>query len=199
MARRYELKERAKAQAETRQRIVDATVALHQEVGPARTTVAEIARRAGVQRLTVYNHFPQDADLFAACSAHWTSQHRPPDPRPWAEIGDPDQRLRQALLETYAWFERAEPMLANVNRDAEVLPALAAVVGAGRAPYASAVAAILMAGRGVRGRRRAQVAAAIALGLDFATWRRLVRSEGLSAGEAADLMVAAARRPADRP
>lgn len=193
MARRYELKERAKAQAETRQRIVDATVALHQEVGPARTTVAEIARRAGVQRLTVYNHFPEDADLFAACSGHWTSQHPPPDPSPWAQIADPDERLRRALADTYAWFERGEAMLTHVNRDSEVLPALAAVVAAGRAPYAAAVAEILMAGREVRGRRRAQVAAAIALALDFGTWRRLVRLQGLSPAEAADVLVAATR------
>jgi AcrR family transcriptional regulator len=86
MARRYELKERAVAQAETRRRIVDATVALHREVGPARTTVAEIARRAGVGRVTVYNHFPDDVALLGACSAQWVSEHPPPDPRAWAAI-----------------------------------------------------------------------------------------------------------------
>ena len=33
--RRYQLKERARRQEETRQRITEATVALHEEVGPA--------------------------------------------------------------------------------------------------------------------------------------------------------------------
>jgi len=186
MPRSYELKQRAEAQAETRQRIVEATAALHEEVGPARTTVAEIARRAGVQRLTVYNHFPEDADLFSACSSHWSSLHPPPDPSPWTQIADPDARLRRALLDTYAWFEHNEAMLANVNRDTEVLPALAYVVAAGRGAYDKAVRDILLAGRG---RRRAKVAAAIALALDFHTWRRLVRAEGLSPAEAAGLMV----------
>ena len=77
--RNYELRARAGRQQATRRRIVEATVALHREVGPARTTVAEIARRAGVQRLTVYNHFPDDAQLFAACQAHFLAQHPPPD------------------------------------------------------------------------------------------------------------------------
>src|SRR4051795_10199971 len=84
--RTYELKERARKQAETRRRIVEATVALHQEVGPARTTVAEIARRAGVQRLTVYNHFPDERELFGACSAHFIGGHPPPDPAAWAAV-----------------------------------------------------------------------------------------------------------------
>src|SRR5438034_6499517 len=118
--RRYELKARAEGQRRTRERIVQATMALHEEVGPARTTVAEIARRAGVQRLTVYNHFPEDAELFAACSGHWVARHPPPDPGPWAAVADPDARLRRALLETYAWFEQAEPMLRHVERDREV-------------------------------------------------------------------------------
>jgi AcrR family transcriptional regulator len=188
MPRSYELKKRAEAQAETRRRIVEATVALHEEVGPARTTVAEIARRAGVTRLTVYNHFPEDAALFGACSGHWVANNRPPDPTPWAAIDDPDARLHRALLDTYAWFDRAEPMLTHVERDRAVLPALDQVVTAGRAPYAEAVRSILL-----RDRRGKKAAAAIALALDFHTWRRLVRLEGLSPAAAADVMVAATR------
>ncbi|HWC30319.1 MAG TPA: helix-turn-helix domain-containing protein [Dehalococcoidia bacterium] len=52
---------------------------LHGTVGPARTTVAEIARKAGVQRLTVYTHFPDLTSLFAACTTHWFGEHPPPD------------------------------------------------------------------------------------------------------------------------
>jgi AcrR family transcriptional regulator len=184
MPRRYELKERAKAQEDTRRRIVEATVALHEEVGPARTTVAEIARRAGVQRLTVYNHFPADADLFGACSGHWAAAHPPPDPGPWAAIEDSNARLRLAILDTYGWFAENEAMLTHTMRDAEVLPALARVVAESTADYQAAVGAILM-----RGRRGAKAAALIALALDFHTWRRLVRLEGLSAAAAADLLV----------
>src|ERR1044072_2010296 len=112
--RRYELKERAVRQAETRRRIVDAAVALHREVGPARTTVAEIARRAGVGRVTVYNHFPDDVALLGACSAPWVADTPPPDPGAWAEIENPARRVREALAELYAYYRANEAMLTNV-------------------------------------------------------------------------------------
>src|SRR3954467_13213648 len=94
--RRYELKERARRQEETRQRIVDATVALHREVGPARTTIAEVARRAGVGRVTVYNHFPDDVSLLAACSDQFATENPPPDPIEWKSVKDPEARLKSA-------------------------------------------------------------------------------------------------------
>ena len=153
-ARRYELKERARRQEETRQRIVEATVALHEEVGPARTTVAEVARRAGVQRLTVYNHFPDDAALIGACSAHFLAGHPLPDPGPWTAVRDPAARLRQALEELYARHRATEAMTANVLRDAEIVPALGAIIAGGREAYEGAVTDILLAGRGVRGARK---------------------------------------------
>ncbi len=79
MTRKYELKRRAERKAETRRRIVEATVALHTSDGPARTTISAIADRAGVERHTVYAHFPDERALFDACSAHWASLHPFPD------------------------------------------------------------------------------------------------------------------------
>src|ERR671919_2710297 len=84
--RKYEKKRRAEQEAETRQRIVEAMVALHREVGPARTTISAIAERAGVERLTVYRHFPDERSLFEACTGHWRASHPPPDPGPWTQI-----------------------------------------------------------------------------------------------------------------
>src|ERR1700693_6215130 len=95
--RKYALKARAETQAETRRRIVEATSELHDEGGPARATVAGIARRAGVQRLTVYNHFPNERELFAACSDHWLAQHPPPDPAAALALANPAERLRAVL------------------------------------------------------------------------------------------------------
>src|SRR5207248_11544584 len=95
--RSYELKERARRQEETRRRIAAATAALHEEVGPAKTTVAEVARRAGVRRPTVYNNFPRERELFAACQAHFISEHPPPDPGAALAIADPLERTRRAL------------------------------------------------------------------------------------------------------
>jgi AcrR family transcriptional regulator len=189
--RTYELKERAQKQAETRRRIVEATVALHQEVGPARTTVAEVARRAGVQRLTVYNHFPDERELFGACSAHFIAENPPPDPRPWAQIEDPLERLRTALRETHAWFRRTRAMLANIERDVALLPALNEVVTAGRAPRDAAVREVLSSGWGARGARRRRLVAAIGLATSFGAWDSLVTREALDDEEAVEVLARA--------
>ena len=196
MARRYELKERARAQEATRQRIVDATVALHREVGPARTTVAEIARRAGVGRVTVYNHFPDETALIGACSAQWVAESPPPDPGAWAAIENPAKRLRKALAELYAYFARNEAMLANVTRDAPLVPALAEVLDAdGAADHERAMREALLSGRALSGGRGRRTRAAVGLALSFSTWHRLTREEGLDDSDAVKLMVRAIEAP----
>ena len=105
--RPYEKRARAAAERETRRRITEATVELHRTVGPARTTISAVAQRAGVQRATVYRHFPTDGDLFAACSAHWIGLHPYPAPDAWAGIEDPEQRTLTALCELYAYYRRS--------------------------------------------------------------------------------------------
>src|SRR5713226_6578642 len=124
MTRKYELKQRAQSQAETRRRIVEATVELHGSVGPARTTISAIAERAGVQRLTVYRHFPDERSLFEACTSHSAVENPRPDPSAWAAIDDPEERLRVALREIYAYFRANEELTANVRRDLPELPVL---------------------------------------------------------------------------
>ena len=162
MTRKYELRQRADQVEATRRRIVETTVGLHLERGPAATSVAEIARRAGVQRRTVYNHFPDDEALFAACSAHWLAQHPAPDPAGWTD-------LRQGLRELYAWYRETEQMTAHVLRDAEVLPSLQRVIEPGFGAYTAAARIAL--GTGYRRSRR--VEAAIRLVADFHAWRAL--------------------------
>jgi AcrR family transcriptional regulator len=197
--RRYELKARAERQAQTRQRITEATVALHEEVGPARTTVAEVARRAGVQRLTVYNHFPDEGELLGACSAHFLSQHPPPDPTPWGEIEDPSERLRQALGALYPWYRETEAMSANVLRDAQLVPALCELLSHTREAQLAALRELLGRGWNARGARRAKLDAAIALALSFWTWQTLARDGGLTDDQAAEVSVAAVSGLARRP
>src|ERR671928_451619 len=145
--RKYELKKRGEQLAETRRRITETTVELHRTVGPAATRISEVARRAGVQRVTVYNHFPDDASLFAACSAHSRDLHPAPDPTAWN--GD----LPTALRELYAWYRETEPMTANVLRDAQTLPALQAVIDDGFGAYLDAVREILTKQFGRRSKR----------------------------------------------
>ena len=188
MTRKYELRQRAQSQAETRERIVKATVALHGSVGPSRTTISAIAERAGVQRLTVYRHFPDELSLFQACSSHWRAENPPPDPRAWAALEDPVERLKTALTEIYAYFRRTEQMIANIRRDRPESPVIQEV-GAPFARYWEVVRATLTRGWKTRGRRRKVTNATIGHAIDFETWRSLVRGQGLADHEAVELMV----------
>jgi AcrR family transcriptional regulator len=182
--RKYELKQRAERLADTRRRITEATLELHRTVGPAATQISEIARRANVQRRTVYNHFPDDASLFAACSAHWRALHPAPDPTPWLEINDPGERLQFALRELYVWYRETEEMTANVLRDAELLPSLRKVIESGRGAYLDRVRRILTQPFHARGRRRDRIDAGVRAAVDFHLWRAL---SPLGDAEAADL------------
>src|SRR5918911_2514805 len=193
--RAYTKTRRAQLEAQTRQRITAATVELHREVGPASTTISAIAERAGVQRLTVYRHFPDERTLLGACSAHWRAGHPAPDPSPWPAIADPEERLRTALAAFYAYYASDEPMMAKIRRDAEVMPALRATI-ADVAVYMEAVVDILSAGWGVRGRRRELLRAAIGHAVEFETWRSLVRRQGLSPERAIELAAATVRTAA---
>jgi AcrR family transcriptional regulator len=185
VGRKYELRQRAEQAADTRRRIVETVVDLHRTVGPAATTIAEVARRAGVRRQTVYNHFPVEQELFAACSAHWRALHPAPDPAAWRD-------LREGLRALYAWYRETEPMAANVLRDAEVLPALQEVLEPGRQAYLAEVRRVLA--KPFAGSKR--VDAALGVATDFHVWRSL---SALGEEEAADLMAGlvetAARSP----
>ena len=188
--RTYTKRRRAEAEAETRQRIAEAAMELHGTVGPARTTISAVAERAGVQRATVYRHFPTEEDLFGACSAHWASLHPPPPAEEWTAIADPDERLRAGLADIYRWYASDVDMFVNTRRDAPLVPAMAAPVARVRAAMAAMVDA-LMKGRRERGHRRRCVAAAIAHAAAFGTWYSLVREGGRSDDEAIELMLGA--------
>src|SRR5207249_3471925 len=125
MARRYELKRRAERRDETRQRIVDATIELHQTIGASQTTISEIAKRAGVGRVTVYRHFPDEETLFYACSGYYFAQHPFPDIARWRQISDPVERLRTGLRESYAWYEENTQMIGMALAEARDLPIMA--------------------------------------------------------------------------
>ena len=194
-SRTYQKKRRAEREAETRQRIVEAMVALHREIGPARTTISAIAERAGVERLTVYRHFADETAMFQACSAHFATEVPGPDPTDWGGVADPVERLRAALLAFYDYYRRAEEMLVQAHRDAPQLPALAAVLS----PWDDFVAEVregLTEGWEVAEPGRARLAAAIGHALRFETWRSLARMEEMEDGEAAELMIALAQATA---
>lgn len=189
--RRYRQGERAKQQEATRLRIVEATAELHAEVGPAATTISAIAERAGVQRLTVYRHFPEEKGLFEACSALSDERYPAPDPAAWSEVEAPGPRAEAALGALYAYYAGDPRALALVLRDAEGLPALAEVL----APFRDYLAWVAddLAGRWeCSGEAARVVRAAAGFAVDFWSWRSLAE-QGLAPREAARLMAALIR------
>lgn len=192
MTRRYELKQRAQSQTATRQRIVEATVELHQTAGPGHTTISAIAKRAGVQRLTVYRHFPDERALFTACSAHWREENPAPDPSAWETVEDPEERFRIALTAIYAFFRATEGMTGNLLRDLPQLPVLREVA-APFIQYWQMVRDVLERDWPVRGRKRKLLRAAIGHAVEFGTWQSLTRRQGLDDAAAVETMVSAVR------
>ena len=185
--RQYRMRRRAEQEAETRQRITESAVALHGSLGPAQTSVSAIADRAGVQRSTVYRHFPDEEALFGACSQHWAERNPPPNIDRWGEIGDPEERLSTALEELYAYYRRAGGMLEKLLRDEAAVPAVAELF----APFhqfLDLAAGVLMRGRGLRGGARARVRAALGHAVAFTTWQELTGQQGLEDDDAAELM-----------
>lgn len=192
MARKYEMKRRAERIQETRRRITEAAVELHETVGPARTTVSAVAEKAGVQRHTYYAHFPEIEDLYRACTAHYVERHPLPDPSPWAEIADAEGRMGRALSEVYAYYSDTEAMMSNVLRDGQLDPrgqeSMAMLYqhwGRMRDTIADAF--------GTGEEHREDLLGAVTLALDFQTWRTLVRQQGLDQDRAAALMVGMVR------
>lgn len=195
--RKYELKKRAEQMDETRLRITEAAIGLHGSVGPSRTTMSAVARRAGVERRTLYRHFPTEAELFDACSTHYFAANPWPDLGGWRAIRDPKERLERALDELYAYYERTEPMFSNVLRDAEVVDFARDAVAPLNA-FLDEAAEILIAGRQARGRRRQRLRGAVRHALAFRTWGSL-SANGIGRPDAVELMsalVEAAGRPA---
>ena len=186
------MKRRADAVRNTQRRIIEATVELHRTVGPAATRITDVAKKAGVQRVTVYNHFPDEESLLASCSSHWRSLHPSPDLAAWAEIRDHGERLRVGLEELYAWYRETEPMTANVLRDAELIPALNKLIQNGLQNYLAAARRTLGARPGLRGRRRDRVDGAVQVVADFHTWRALSHLGDAGAAELAARFVEAA-------
>lgn len=165
--RSYRLGRRADKKDETRRRIVEAAVALHASVGPARTTVAQIAERAGVQRHTYYAHFPEERDLFLACSGLSLERDPLPDVEAWRECPPGAERVRRGLEDLYRWYGRNAALAGCVLRDAEHHALTREMAELRIVPILTRAREILGDGLDERGR------ALLGVALDFACWRAL--------------------------
>ena len=185
MTRTYTLKRRAEQQAETRRRIAEATVDLHSSVGPALTTFSMVAERAGVQRHTLYAHFPDERSLYRACSELQMERDPLPDAEPWRAIANQSERVRAGLLAVYGWYERNASLAACVLRDAEYHTLTKETVDMTFGPHMAAYQEILGA------QLSAKQHAVLGLALSFFTWRTLAREGDLKSAAAVDVMVQA--------
>jgi len=185
MARTYTLKRRAERQADTRQRIVEAAVELHSTLGPARTPLSLVAERAGVQRHTLYAHFPDERSLLLACSGLTAERDPLPDADPWRAIAHRRERLRTGLHAVYDWYGRNAERAACVLRDAEVHALTKEISQMRFGPFMRAWREVLGAGLSTNQR------VMLGLMLGFHAWRTLVRESGLEQGAAVDVAVQA--------
>lgn len=181
---------RAEEVERTRLRIVEAAVHLHGTTGPRATTMSDVAAEAGVTRATLYRHFQDEQTLFAACSAHWTAQQRPPDPTAWTGDPDPSVRLRTALADVYRFYAEGAPMLRRVTADHDALPEW---LRRQRTEELARLSEALLAVAG--GRRPGPLATAVAGHvLEFTTWDSLVTRNGVGPDQAVELMAALLER-----
>lgn len=183
--RTYRLRKRADDIADTRRRIVDAAIRLHGTIGPAATTISALAEEAGVTRLTVYRHFPDDHALYAACSAHWAASQVLPDPQAWRRVADPARRVHTGLSDLYRFYREAEPMLTNVRRDHAALPTELRQQAHGTDVQHRDV---LLEPFPITGARRIRVRACLGHAVSFWTWRSLCVDQGLSNRDAVRVM-----------
>jgi AcrR family transcriptional regulator len=185
--RPYRMRRRAEREVQTRRRITESTIELHEEVGPAQTSISAIADRAGVRRSTVYRHFPNEDALYAACSSHWRAANPPPDPRAWAAIADPAARTETALRELYRFYRRTQAMYASLLRDEPLVPIVHRLLRDFYG-YLRTIEDGLIAGRGLRGRAATRTRAAIGHALAFPTWHSLTQEQELANDDAVALM-----------
>jgi AcrR family transcriptional regulator len=181
--RKYRLKRRAEQQQETRERIVDAAIELHEELGPAATTISALAERAGVQRLTVYRHFADESEILQACSSKWMRLHPPPDPV-IAGDGDPVTRTRRMLLPLYDYYRRTQGMWSALYRDVGLVDALDQPMSRFDDYLADLQRAMLKVWAPRKSKR---LRATIGHALRFATWQSL-SEQGLGRTAIADLV-----------
>jgi AcrR family transcriptional regulator len=181
VAREYKMVKRRDKVEETRRRIAKATYELHSTIGPALTTIALISERAGLPRQTVYRNFGTQLEIFRNCIAFGLELNPLPDPNRWQSIADPGQRLQVGLTELYRWFEATEPVMTNSLRDFGAVPESAEAMQPVGEVFQRIYATLCEGWEG------SEVAPVLSLAVDFATWKKLRREQGLASSTIVEL------------
>jgi AcrR family transcriptional regulator len=182
--RKYDMTRRASAVAQTRQRIIDATRALHTEQGIAATSWDDIATRAGVGVGTVYRHFPSLDELIPACGEISMQVVALPEPQHVPALFDgidtPAERIERLVREVFAVYERGAPELRVVRNEPEVHPSVSEL-GEEVEALLTALVDAAVEPLGITPADRAVVRAMV----DLDTWQAL-REQGVAPEETAD-------------
>lgn len=175
--RKYDMSKRATAAGRTRERIVSATIALHDRNGTLGTSFDEVARAADVAAGTVRRHFPTRDELVMACGRHVWEDLRLP------ELGRLEPlfagaRSRQARLERLvdalcASYQHGALRLEIAEREAGSVGALQGFL-AHLGEYREALVRETLAGKAP-----ASLVKTVSGLSAFATWKAL-RDAGLS-------------------
>jgi AcrR family transcriptional regulator len=178
--RRYQMRERAASAEATRQRIIDATLALSLERWWPEITMREIAAKAGVALQTVVNHFgSKDGVLLASIESGRIrtvfAEHR---------MSAPPDDIHRAIQLLVRDYERTGDAviggLALERRIAGLRPALAE----GRAVHRDWVTRTFPAAlAGLDDAQRSRRLALLIAATDVYTWKVLRRDQGLDAAE----------------
>lgn len=185
--RKYTKRERAKNEQLTRERIIEAAMALHEELGPALTSIKAVAERAGVQRLTVYRHFPDEMKLFSACTSQWLTLHPLPEIDHWRDIDDPGEKTRKVVLAFYRYYRQTERMWHVAYRDVDEVEALQAPM-AEIEKYLDTVSRELVIAWQPSQAEKKTLSPTLRHGLRFSTWQSLGK-EKLSDSKMVELVM----------
>ena len=170
--RPYAMQRRAALEAETRERIVRATVKLHAQHGGLGTSYAMIAKQAEVAPQTVYNHFPELGSLFDACTGHVLNQAPPLGLETFRSGRSPAARLRLLARAVYARHAFLAPWMRISWYEAALVPELGAIVARGNAALRELIRAAVAPDREPSS---GFVNAAFVL-LDYPAWQELTSS-----------------------
>lgn len=172
--RRYEMRSRAAAVEETRQRIVSAAIRVFAEKTAAASGIDDVSAAAGVSPATVYRHFRDFDGLAEACAQ--TAFHIAEVPTPevaaqqFADALSLAEKLERFIQISCHCYERAAEWLAAERRERH-LPAFARTVGREEAALDAIVRGLLdPAGADVL------TVAAVRTLVDFPFWHSLERA-----------------------
>jgi len=118
---------REKKKAETRQKIIDASLELYFERDPRDVTLEHVAERAGIHVQTLYRHFPNKTSLMTAGDDYWLEKFEAylEDNK---DIGDTFAVWRSWLTFAYTQLLEDADKFRNLNRrkfqDVQALAAL---------------------------------------------------------------------------